>query len=70
MSTKKNTATKAELTRPESKKRVRVKTERKSDVDAIMDGLKKIASDDGLFMETLIDAGIYTKEGKLTKEYK
>lgn len=70
MNTKKGTAIKAELTSPESKKDVRVEAGRKSDVDAMMEGLKKITSDDGLFMETLIDAGIYTKTGKLRKEYR
>ncbi len=70
MSTKKYSAIKAELTNPESKKFSHVKGGRKSDVDAIMEGLKKITSNDALFMQTLIDAGIYTKTGKLRKEYR
>ncbi len=70
MNTKKYSAIKVELINPESKKFGYIKGRRKSDVDAIMEGLKKITSNDDLFMQTLIDAGIYTKTGKLRKEYK
>jgi hypothetical protein len=52
-----------------SKKSGPVRVCHKSDVDDIREGLKEIASDDELFMQTLIDAGIYDKNMKLTKSY-
>jgi len=53
-----------------NKKRSPIAVRNRSDVDDIRDGLKKITSDDKLFMQTLIDAGIYDKNRKLTKTYR
>ncbi len=70
MKPKKETIIKADVNPPKSKKRGSAQVCYKSDVDDIRAGLKKITSDKELFIQTLIEAGIYDKNLKLTKSYR
>lgn len=71
MKSKKETITKADVKPQKSNKQYNPAfVSCKSDVDAIRAGLKRITSDKKLFIETLIEAGIYDKNLKLTKFYR
>ena len=70
MKPKKETTIKSDVNPPKSKKHGSAQVCYKSDADDIRAGLKKITSDKKLFIQTLIEAGIYDKNLKLTESYR